>query len=214
MPEPPVLRIDDLRRALNRALAIERQREDALALASARGWTVVDVYEDASISAHDKRKRRPAYEQMVADYEVGRFDAIVCYDLDRLSRQPRQLEDWIDAAEERGLALITLNGQADLSTDAGRMFARIKAAVSRQESERKAARQKRAMTQRVQMGKVPAGVRLTGYLSNGDLHPVEAPIVRSVFERFMAGSPSSPLRLGFSRLARRRAPVVPGTRQA
>ncbi|WP_267888213.1 recombinase family protein [Mycobacterium ostraviense] len=49
------------------------------------------------------------------------FDALVVWDLDRLTSQPRQLEDWIDAAEGRGLALITTNGEADLTTDGGRM---------------------------------------------------------------------------------------------
>jgi len=75
---------------------------------------------------------------MVRDYDAGLFDAIICYDLDRLTRQPRQLEDWIDRAESNGLALTTANGDADLTTDGGRMYARIKAAVARAEMERKA----------------------------------------------------------------------------
>jgi hypothetical protein len=41
----------------------------------------------------------------------------VCWDLDRLTRQPRQLEDWIDAATDNGLKLTTANGEADLATD-------------------------------------------------------------------------------------------------
>ena len=61
-------------------------------------------------------------------------------DVDRLTRQPSQLEEWIDRAEEHGLKLVTSNGDADLSTDGGRMFARIKAAVARGEVERKGAR--------------------------------------------------------------------------
>lgn len=83
---------------------------------------------------------RPDYDRMVTDYQAGRSNAIICYDLSRLTRQPRQLEDWIDAAELRGLALVTANGDADLSTDGGRMHARIKAAVARAEMERKGAR--------------------------------------------------------------------------
>ncbi|WP_141753505.1 hypothetical protein ACLUU9_08325 [Rothia mucilaginosa] len=39
---------------------------------------------------------------------------MVCYDLDRLIRQPRELEDWIDRTESRGLFLVTANGDADL----------------------------------------------------------------------------------------------------
>ena len=62
---------------------------------------------------------------MVEGYRAGVFQAIVCYDLDRLTRIPRQLEDWVEAAEFRGLVLVTANGDADLSTDGGRMYARI-----------------------------------------------------------------------------------------
>lgn len=84
-------------------LAIERQREDCERLAQREGWTVVETYVDQSISAMDATKKRPGYDRMVADYEAGMFDAIVCWDLDRLTRQPRQLDDWIDAARiEKG----------------------------------------------------------------------------------------------------------------
>ena len=50
---------------------------------------------------------------MVQDYDAGLFDALVCWDLDRLTRQPRQLEDWIERAEERGLVITTANGEAE-----------------------------------------------------------------------------------------------------
>jgi DNA invertase Pin-like site-specific DNA recombinase len=111
----------------------------------------------------------------------------VCWDLDRLTRQPRQLEDWIEAATDRGLMLVTANGEADLSTDGGRMFARIKASVARAEIERKSARQKRAALQRAERGRPPLGTRLTGYTVQGDVIEHEASVVRKIFERFAAG---------------------------
>ncbi|MPY86086.1 MAG: recombinase family protein, partial [Actinophytocola sp.] len=165
-------------------LAVERQREDCERLVQGRGWSLVETYVDNSISATDKAKTRPAYDQMVADYNADKFDALVCWDLDRLTRQPRQLEDWIDAAEERGLLLVTANGEADLSTDGGRMYARIKAAVARAEVERKGARQSRAQRQRAGQGRPPRGVRATGYTLNGDVIPAEAKAVLAVFEAF------------------------------
>ena len=70
-----------------------------------------------------------------------------------MTRQPRQLEDWIERAEERGLVITTANGEADLSTDGGRMYARIKASVARSEVERKSARQKAANAQRARLGR-------------------------------------------------------------
>ena len=121
------------------------------------------------------------------DLDAGRFDAVVCYDLDRLTRQPRQLEDWVDRAETGALALVTANGEADLTTDAGRLFARIKLAVSRSEVERKSVRQRDAARQRSEIGRPPLGVRLTGYNPKGELVPDEAEIVRQMFAEFVGG---------------------------
>jgi DNA invertase Pin-like site-specific DNA recombinase len=173
--------------ATGEQLAVQRQREDCEALASQRGWDIIGEYVDNSISASDSRKQRPGYDALVRDFEAGLFDVLICWDLDRLTRQPRQLEDWIDAATERGLVLVTANGEADLSTDAGRLFARIKSSVARAEIERKGARQRRAAQQRAHNGRPPKGARLTGYTVDGEIIPAEADVIRQLFALFAAG---------------------------
>ena len=167
-------------------LAIDRQREACEKIARDRGWTVAGdrYYVDQSKSATDKTKKRPAYDRMVTDFKAGHFDAIICWDLDRLTRQPRQLEDWIDAAEDRGLQLVTANGEADLSTDGGRMYARIKAAVARGEVDRKSARQSAAQSQRAKQGRAPKGVRPLGYAINGNVIKHEAEAVKKIYKHF------------------------------
>lgn len=174
---------------LGDGLAIDRQREDCEGIVQARGWELVETYVDQSISASDAKKNRPAYDRMVEDWHRGRFDAIVCWDLDRLTRQPRQLEDWIDAAEKGGLRLVTANGEADLGVDAGRMFARIKAAVARQEVERKAARQTRAAQQRAQQGRPWGSRRPFGYTQDRtEFYEPEATAVREMYRDYLAGT--------------------------
>lgn len=170
--------------------AITRQREDAEREAKRRGWEIVEVYTDNSLSASRADVVRPAYEKMRRDYRSGMFDAIICYDLDRLTRQPRELEDWIDEAERRGLRIVTTNGEADLGTDGGRMFARVKAAVARSEIERKSARHKRANKQRAEKGAWAWTLRPYGYRRvDGQIVIVddEAAIVRELFERYTKG---------------------------
>lgn len=169
-------------------LAVERQREDCEKIARDRGWEVVDVYTDNSVSAYSKVKQRPTYDRMVADFKAGHFNALITWDLDRLTRQPRQLEDWIDAAESRGLRMVTANGEADLQTDGGRMYARIKAAVARAEMERKGARQSRAQQQRASKGRPPRGIRATGYTLDGEVIEHEATAVREIYEAFATGT--------------------------
>jgi DNA invertase Pin-like site-specific DNA recombinase len=187
MTSTPVRAAVYLRISLDRnmdGLAIDRQREACLRIAKDRGWQVVEEYVDQSKSATDKTKKRPDYDRMVADFQAGRFDAIICWDLDRLTRQPRQLEDWIDAAEDRGLELVTANGEADLATDGGRMYARIKAAVARGEVDRKSVRQSVAQLQRAEQGRAPKGTRPLGYATGGDVIEDEAAVVREIFRLF------------------------------
>lgn len=182
--------------------AVERQLEDCLRIVQERGWTVHQVYRDNNLSASNRDGVRPAYEEMSRDFAAGAFDALVCWDLDRLTRQPRQLEDWIDAAVTRGLRLVTANGEADLSTDAGRLFARIKASVARAEMERKSARQKAANAQRraegiPSSGRVPFGYswvpaaerRARGSRSAYDVVEPEAAVIRDMYAALVSGVP-------------------------
>lgn len=201
MAQTPVRAALYLRISLDRemdGLAIDRQRADCLAIAKTRGWHVAQEYVDQSKSATDKTKRRPGYDELVRDFELGQFDAIICWDLDRLTRQPRQLEDWIDAAEERGLRLVTANGEADLTTDGGRLFARLKAAVARSEVERKTARQSAAHAQRAAQGRAPKGMRPLGYAVTGDVVPHEAEAVTAIYATFNSGSSLRAIAAGLS----------------
>lgn len=191
MSTQPIYAAIYLRISLDRemdGLAIERQRKDCEAIAKQKGWVVVEEYVDQSKSATNKTKTRPSYDRLGKDYAAGKFSAIICWDLDRLTRQPRQLEDWIDAAEDRGLLLVTANGEADLTTDGGRMYSRIKAAVAKSEVERKSARQTRAHRQRAEHGRAPKGVRPLGYDLNGDVIPHEGEAVKAIYTAFSQGS--------------------------
>ena len=75
-------------------LAVDRQRQDCEKLCAQKGWTTTE-YMDNDTSA-TSGKSRPAYQAMLADIRVGAIDAVVAWDLDRLYRQPRELEDLID----------------------------------------------------------------------------------------------------------------------
>lgn len=179
-----------LRQSLDKygdGLAVARQRELCLGVCKANGWEPIE-YVDNSISASDKRKDRPAYNRMVEDFEAGKFSAIVCYDLDRLTRQPRQLEDWIDAAEERGLRLVTADGQADLSTDNGRTYARVKLAFARGEVDRKGARQRFAAEQRAGLGKPWWPSRPFGFEMDGTHREDEAEALRQLYAKVLDGA--------------------------
>jgi len=169
-------------------LAVDRQRQDCEKLCAQKGWVTTE-YMDNDTSASNG-KTRPDYQRMLADIRDGRIDAVVAWDLDRLYRQPRELEDLIDLADQKHLALATVGGEADLSTDNGRLFARIKGAVAKSETDRKSARQKRAAQQRAEAGTPGRSTVPFGYRQAGDaleLEPAEAMMVRDAYSAILAG---------------------------
>lgn len=166
--------------------AVSRQREDCLKLCEARGWTPVE-YLDNDISA--SKGVRPAYQRMLADIHDGKIQAVVAWHLDRLHRRPVELEHFIALADEKRLALATVTGDVDLSTDNGRLIARITGAVARAEVERKSARQKRAALQRAEEGRAHSGGRRAfGYEADKKtVDEEEAALVRSAYNAVMDG---------------------------
>lgn len=166
-------------------LAIARQRAECRALCDAKGWTPVE-YVDNLISA--TKGVRPAYRRMLSDIRAGNLDAVVTWDLDRLHRRPIELEEFMALADGKQLALATVTGDVDLSTDNGRLFARIKAAVARAEVERKSARQKSATRQRVAAGRPWSSVRPFGFERDLVTHrPAEADVLRGLYRDVNAG---------------------------
>jgi DNA invertase Pin-like site-specific DNA recombinase len=170
-------------------LGVQRQVEDCRALADHRGWTVAQIYTDDDISAY-KRKPRPAYQQLLTDLRRGERDAVIVYNLDRLHRQPKELEEFFeicDTAKVRELASVA--GDVDLSSDDGRFLARILGAVARKESDDKSRRIRRKHQELAQNGKVAGGgTRPFGYQSDRrTVDPTEATIIRELADRVLSG---------------------------
>ena len=160
---------------------IQRQTERTTALATARGWTVAATFIDNDVSASKPRGPETAWGRMLAASDD--LDVVIGVDLDRVVRSTRDLNTLID----HGLALVTLDGEIDLTTADGEFRASMLASIARFEVRRKGERQTRANAQRAAKGGVPKGVRLTGYTTEGKLIPHEAHLVKSLFEGFNSG---------------------------
>ncbi|MGG7509384.1 recombinase family protein [Plantibacter sp. YIM 135249] len=142
-------------------LGVKRQEQDCRREAERRGWDVVSVYTDNDVSA-TRSKKRPAYDRMVTDIKAGHINAIIVWDVDRLTRTPRELEDVIDMANTHGLALANVGGDIDISTPDGRMMARIKGTVARREVESMSRRLKRKFQEKAEKGE-PHGYSPYGF---------------------------------------------------
>jgi DNA invertase Pin-like site-specific DNA recombinase len=117
--------------------SVEEQLAECEREADRRGWDLADRYEDRNKSASKPGTVRPAYQRLLADVRAGRVTRLMVYMTDRLYRQPRELEDLIDLAEQRPLAIATCrSGDLDLGTPEGRAFARNAATWNKLEVEK------------------------------------------------------------------------------
>jgi site-specific DNA recombinase len=169
-----------------RRLGVDRQREALHALATALGWTAAEVYEDNDLSA-SKGKRRPRYEQMLADCESGHRDGILVLNVDRLTRNLPEFATFMAWREQHGVAFATTEGD-NSETSSGRQVLGIKAVLAQGEAERISERVVKALEQRAQRGKPHGGGdRTYGYASDGAVLDDEAAVIRECAERVLSG---------------------------
>lgn len=144
-------------------LGVERQREECQRLADRLGVTVVGVRTDKDLSAMSG-KPRPAYAALLDSMRAGEVDVVLAYNLDRLYRRMRDLEDYIDLVESKGIRTETvLAGSFDLNTPMGRAIARNAIAFATLEVDQSRARVMSAKAQAARAGKPSGGQRAFGY---------------------------------------------------
>ena len=172
-----------------KALGVEQQERDCRALADRLGLPVREVYIDNDISASSYSKKvRPGYRRMLRDLQVAPAD-IVCMHTDRLYRQPRELEDLVDAVEKLSITVHTVQaGEIDLSTGSGQMVARMLGAAAAHESRRMSERRMaRKQAQRL-AGEYGGGPRPFGFESDGVTVKLdEAERIRQAVMNLLAG---------------------------
>jgi site-specific DNA recombinase len=170
-------------------LGVRRQLSDCEALAERKQWTVVDRYVDDDASAWSGRLR-PEYRRLLEDLKDGRLDAVVVWHLDRLHRQPRELEEFFEVVDQSGVSrLASVTGDVDLATNDGRFMARILGAVSRKESDDKSRRIRRKAEEIAAQGRVGGGgTRPYGFEADRvTVRESEAAVIRQCVARFLAG---------------------------
>lgn len=171
-------------------LGVARQVKECREEAERRGWPVYDSYVDNDRSAY-RGSRRPEFDRMVEDLKAGACDAVIVWHQDRLTRSPRELEDFVDLYEAVGLAgfASVTGGAYDLTTGDGRFTARIQGAVARKESDDKSRRGRSKQRELAEAGKLSGGgTRPFGY--DRDFHavvPAEAAVIREAAKRVLAG---------------------------
>lgn len=151
---------------------------------------MVDEYVDNDVSAYSG-KRRPEYERMLADVADGLRDGVLCYHIDRLTRRPLELEQFVatmDSVKLRNVRFVV--GNMDMASGDGLMVARMMGAMAANESATKSRRIARKMQERAEAGLPHVAARAFGYEGDGvTIRESEAAMLREVVARYLAGGP-------------------------
>lgn len=168
---------------------VVRQREDVYELAQARRAHIHRIYEDNDTSAYKRRVMRKDFEEMVLDLRNGLISGILAYNIDRIARQPRDLERLIDIYEEARRPMIfgTTAGEYDLTTDDGRFQARIYVAIANKFSADAARRISRQKLADATDGKPHKGQRAFGWKDTERLDEQEAELLRQARQDVVDG---------------------------
>jgi len=157
----------------------------------------VIVYEDEGFSAKDTK--RPMFQKLINDIKTANFDALVCYRLDRISRNVSDFSSILDTLERHKINFISLREQFDTSTPMGRAMIHIASVFAQLERETIAERVKDnriklAYEGRWQGGRAPIGYKSTRVesIENGRAKSYckldqtdDADWVRFIFDKFI-----------------------------
>ena len=104
--------------------SLEEQEKRLKARCVSNDYEVYKVYTDAGISGKSA-ENRPAYQQMLSDMKKGKFNLIMAFKMDRISRSIIDFEDFFKELKKYNCGIEFLCENIDTTGAAGMMFARI-----------------------------------------------------------------------------------------
>lgn len=172
--------------------ATDRQESDANRYAAEAGYGAVDEhFTDSGRSASEYRtKARERFADLLAEVRAGRVAVILVWVLDRIVRDPRDLETLMDLCREHGVRIVqTASGsELDPTNPESILHARISGAVAAYEAAKTSMRQRRRSEAAVAAGAPHGGRRRFGYEANMErVRASEAAMIREAVRRFLAG---------------------------
>jgi DNA invertase Pin-like site-specific DNA recombinase len=98
----------------------DRQERELRAVATQRGYDIVEVYKDNGISGSKGRDKRPAFDQLHKDAARHKFDMVMARSVDRLGRSLKDLVAFLHEMLALNIELYLFQQALDTTTQSGR----------------------------------------------------------------------------------------------
>ena len=177
------------------SLGTQRERLERYCQAM-EDWHVVHAFED---QASGVSLDRPGLKRALGLARERRFDLLLVYRVDRLSRKVRQLAGLAEELDRLGIVLKSATEPFDTGSPAGRMMLQMLGVFAEFEHATIVDRVTAGLERRVREGRWMSGRTPYGYIRADGLlvpDPVKAPIVRRIFRFYAEG------KLGTTAIAR------------
>ena len=169
-------------------LSIESQVKEMLAVAARENLEIVETKRE-SHSSKDVGQR-PVYNRMLAEIREGKYNGILTWAPDRLSRNAGDLGSVVDLMDQKLLVEIRTYSQRFTNNPNEKFLLMILGSQAKLENDNKSVNVKRGLKTRCEMGWRP-GVAPTGYLNEKHVDkkcqtrvdPKRSIVIRQMFEK-------------------------------
>ncbi|MDP4143234.1 MAG: recombinase family protein [Bacillota bacterium] len=158
------------------------------------GVTEYLIYEDEGFSG--KNTARPEFQKMLEDAKKKKFDTLICYRLDRISRNIADFSAFMERLEKLKINFVSVREQFDTSTPMGRAMLYIASVFAQLERETIAERVKDNMLELAKTGRwlggnPPLGFQAVKTVEKGkpvtylQIIPEEIELVKLIFDKYL-----------------------------
>lgn len=169
-------------------MSIESQVKEMTTLAHRDNLNIVEVKRES----HSAKAtgQRPEFNKMIEEIKLGRFNAILTWAPDRLSRNAGDLGVLVDFLDQKRIHEIRTYSQKFTNNPNEKFLLMILGAQGKLENDQKGLNVKRGLRARCEMGLWPAPAP-TGYVNHPDrgkkchiiVDPHRAPVIKQMFEK-------------------------------
>ena len=170
------------------ALSIESQVNEMLQIAERENLEVIDIRRESK-SAKDSGNR-PVFKELLSDVKQEKFNAVLTWAPDRLSRNAGDLGSVVDLMDEQKLHSIRTYGQTFSNSPNEKFLLMILCSQAKLENDNRGINVKRGLRARCELGLWPTNAP-TGYIKERRLDrkneclidPDRAPVIKQMFEK-------------------------------